>query len=309
MTLEERFAFFENYDLIHSGVYGRGASHEVSLGSSCRFCGDTPEKTTFKNVSHAIPECLGNHQLIAKDECDRCNEIFSKTIEDHLDKYTKPFRIMGQIKGKRKVPNYRSSDHRSRIEFTEQMTISFKDPDTFVKVNEANKTIEISTHREPYVPHEVFRGLIKVALSTLDSPTEFAPFAATARWLTKPEADPIVRPAPLMYTFIPGPRPTNGVASIFMRRKAGRNDVPYGIYVIAFGNISLQVLVPSTIDAGTKKDFSIPFFPTPFELDPWPYGPTKHGWTDMVSKEVVRNEAIPMTYSFDSLTEIDPPER
>lgn len=309
VDLKERESYFkDNYDVIHSGIYGRGKRQELSVGCVCRFCRRSKEETTFGNVSHAIPECIGNHQLVAKDECDKCNELFASTIEDHLDKYTKPFRIIGQIRGKKTVPGYRSNDNRSRIKFGKRMEVSFKDPEMFVKVDEKARTFTIYAHREPYIPHEVYRGLIKVALSTIDDPNEFESFSATARWLTNRDAEPIVRPALLFYSFTPGPRPTNGVVSLFMRRKPNASEVPYAIYVLAFGNVSLQILVPSVVDAATKKDYTIPFFPVPFEFSEWPYGPTRHGWSDMASMDFVRNEPMPMTYSFESLAEIEQSE-
>jgi hypothetical protein len=38
--------------------------------------------------AHAFPEFIGNRELISNYECDICNERFSRTIEDHLAKYT-----------------------------------------------------------------------------------------------------------------------------------------------------------------------------------------------------------------------------
>ncbi|MGU5717188.1 HNH endonuclease [Aeromonas taiwanensis] len=56
----------------------------ISDGTSrlCRFCEKDENKTTFSNESHAIPECLGNHQLILLDECDVCNKFFSEKLNN-----------------------------------------------------------------------------------------------------------------------------------------------------------------------------------------------------------------------------------
>lgn len=310
MTINRSLDFYENnYDLIHNGIYSSGPNELVSVGEDCRFCGKTKEETTFKHVSHGIPECLGNNQLVTKDECDGCNSLFSNTIENHLDKFTKPFRIVGQIKGKRGIPNYRSNDRRSRISFTDVMEVSFKDPETFVTVDEENKQLRVMVHREAYIPHLAYKALIKIALSTLDSEAEFQPFAPVARWLVNPDAPHIMRPELLLQTFIPGPRPTNGVASFFFRRKKSVNNVPYAFYVIAFGNVSLQIMVPSLADEGRTIDCAIPFFPTPFEFIDWPYGELARTSLDMTSTDLVRNQILPLTYSFDSIREIDPSER
>ncbi|GAF52381.1 hypothetical protein [Psychrobacter sp. JCM 18900] len=43
----------------------------------CRFCNKTMrDGVTFKKVAHAIPEGLGNKNIILGDECDNCNEFF-----------------------------------------------------------------------------------------------------------------------------------------------------------------------------------------------------------------------------------------
>lgn len=76
MTIADRIAFFENnFDLIGVGTYSRGDKRFISDGDVrlCRFCQKNEKETTFRNESHAIPECLGNHQLILLDECDDCN--------------------------------------------------------------------------------------------------------------------------------------------------------------------------------------------------------------------------------------------
>lgn len=87
------------------------------------------------------------------------------------------------------------------------------------------------------------------------------------------------------------------------------NNVPYAFYVIAFGNVSLQIMVPSLADEGRTIDCAIPFFPTPFEFIDWPYGELARTSLDMTSTDLVRNQILPLTYSFDSIREIDPSER
>ena len=106
MDISESF-FSENYDLIFSsGVWSIGTERKVLIGEKenklCRFCGKDESSTSFNNVSHAIPESLGNKTFIALEECDTCNEEFAQGIEDSLDKYLKPYRTLAHIKGKKK---------------------------------------------------------------------------------------------------------------------------------------------------------------------------------------------------------------
>ncbi|CUU82526.1 HNH endonuclease [Campylobacter hyointestinalis] len=74
----------------------------------CRFCGKSCPEVTFKNISHAIPECLGNKQIICKNECDECNKFFSEKLENHLDKITLPYRNINFLKGKIKFQAIKS---------------------------------------------------------------------------------------------------------------------------------------------------------------------------------------------------------
>ena len=47
----------------------------------CRFCHRSAPLTSFTHKSHAISESLGYKSLVCHEECDECNEYFSRTIE------------------------------------------------------------------------------------------------------------------------------------------------------------------------------------------------------------------------------------
>jgi len=108
MSPGERLEFFEkNYEIIAD--YHLGNGEYIYIGNEdkvCRFCNKAEPEVTFKTIAHAVPEFLGNKQLILKNECDQCNTFLSNNLENSLDKYTKPFRLVAQIKGKKKVPAY-----------------------------------------------------------------------------------------------------------------------------------------------------------------------------------------------------------
>jgi hypothetical protein len=110
-----------NYDLIARYKLAGGKKHR--LGSCtprrCRYCLRQEPATCFKKIAHAIPECLGNRTLISHDECDHCNDRFSQTIEDHLDKFTQPLRTVLGIKGRNGVPVFKSRDGKSRVELND----------------------------------------------------------------------------------------------------------------------------------------------------------------------------------------------
>ena len=309
MTIDDRLAFFENnFDLIAIGTYSRGDKHFISDGEArlCRFCQKDENKTTFRNESHAIPECLGNHQLILVDECDECNTFFSDKLEDHLDKFTKPYRIAGQIVGKKGIPNYRTNNKKNRIEFNDLPTVKSQIDEEFFVVNNEKKEITIKLHQEPHIPLAVYKALLKIAISIVEDKNELSAFTHTTHWLLNPELTiSVIKPALLLQTFVPGPRPTDGVFVSLFRRKAAASNVPYAIFVIAFGNVVFQLVVPSHIDNGVSISFQLPFLPSPFEIEGWPYGDLKFGSYDLSGTEKISRE-FPMVYSFDQMIEVDP---
>lgn len=309
MTIDDRLEFFEkNFDLIATGIYSRGEKHFISDGERrlCRFCQKDEKDTTFNNVSHAIPECLGNHQLILVDECDKCNTFFSEKLEDHLDKFTKPYRIAGQIVGKKGIPNYRTNNKKNRIEFNNLPTVKSQVGEEFFVVDHEKRQITIKLHQEPHIPLAVYKALLKIAISIIKDKNELDAFRCTIHWLLNPDLTiSVIKPALLMQTFVPGPRPTNGVVVSLFRRKAEVSAVPYAIFVIAFGNVIFQLVVPSHIDNGVSMTFQLPFLPSPFEIKGWPYGDLKFSSYELSGTEQITRE-FPMIYSFDQMIEVDP---
>lgn len=313
MNITERLDFFRNnFDTISSGEYSRGEKITLSDGDSrfCRFCQKDSTQTNFKNESHAIPECLGNHQLILLDECDACNKFFSEKLEDHLDKFTKPYRIAGQIYGKKGIPNYRSNNKKNRVDFSDLPTFKSQVGEDFVTVDHQNKQITVKYHQEPHVPLAVYKTLVKIAVSVIES-SEVEAFRQTINWLFNPDLTfSVLKPALLMHTFVPGPRPIDGVCVTVLRRKAEIDNVPYAIFVIAFGNAIFQIVVPSHIDDGRSMTLAIPFYPTDFERSDWPFGDLKFSSSDLSGTVKVKKD-FPVVYHFDEMietTQKSPPE-
>ncbi|MGU5715912.1 hypothetical protein [Aeromonas taiwanensis] len=147
---------------------------------------------------------------------------------------------------------------------------------------------------------------MKISLSIINDTKELDAFRHTINWLLNPDLTiSVIKPALLMQTFVPGPRPTNGVAVHLFRRKAGLQDIPYAIFVIAFGNVVFQLVVPSHVDNGRSISCQLPFFPSPFEFIDWPYGDLKFSSFDLSGTEKISRN-FPMKYNFDQMVEVEP---
>jgi len=298
MNIPDRLKFFSgNYDLISDGIYSSGPRQYVGSKATprkCRFC-DLPNPT-FATEAHAIPECLGNHQLILHEECDVCNKFFSEKLEDHLDKYTKPFRTLTQIKGKKKVPTYKSKDHSTRIQLGQTLVIKTYEDSDHIQIDEENSSVKLKLDLEPHIPAAAYKALVKIALSTITDNSELEAFKLTILWLKELDhRKAFLDPQNLMVTFVPGEQPTPGVVSKLFRRKPScENNVPYCVYVIAFGNFVYQLIVPSHLDgkSGAQVNFALPYFPAAFESN-WKFGIVARSIENMlVTEKVLRTRTL-----------------
>ena len=261
MNSSEQTAFFnENYHLLSSGKYGSGKNKYIGSKNPerCRFCRNDKTETTFKNTSHAIPEFLGNHQLILRDECDQCNERFSENLEDHLDKYTKPYRLLSHIKGKNKIPSYKSKDKLSRISAGKDVEIEFwHQPGSDMLTNETPSSMKIKLEFEPHIPAAVYKALVKIALSLIEDQKELEAFKITIKWILESDhSKHFMLPLEMLTTYIPGIQPISSLFACLLRRKEGKL-VPYAILIIGFGNWIYQIHIPSHLDG---HSFTYPSF-------------------------------------------------
>lgn len=310
-TIRERTIFYEdNYTPLFFAIILKG-DKEILIGmeDKCRFCGKSHAETTFKNKSHAIPLCLGNYVYISRDECDKCNKIFSEGIEDHLDKYTKPFRLIGKIKGRKKIPSYRSKDRRSRFSYNNQNKMA-EIVDVIgcekTEMDFVNKKIKYTFDREPYIPIAVYKALVKIGISLM--PDSLLPlFTQSVDWIKdENHNNTLLKPANVMYKFVPGERPNKGVIIQLLHKKSVELEgYPSCFLVMAFGNIILQVMIPSDLDM-VDNNVKMTFIavPTPFD-EGWKYGDPEQCILDLTSGELKVNDTFTVSFKADDIIPVD----
>jgi hypothetical protein len=303
----------ENYDQIFIGQYNVGKKHV--LGSikpkRCRCCKKPASELTFSTEAHAIPELLGNRQLVSTDECDECNKHFALHVEDHLGKFTKPYRVMGQVRGKKKVPSYKSIKGLSRVDLKPSIGFEIQqyDGDPFVEIDKENKQLIFHFIIEKHCPSAVYKALVKSAISIMPE-EELENFEHARRWIMcSDHTKTLFKPLMLLMYFVPGPKPHRETSIMLLRKKMQSTEsrLPYCIFVIAFGNLQLQIMVPAISDNRQNDEqvqMNFPRFPSAFGAD-WPYGEPKATTIDLSSGEYIEPREFTLSMHYGELAETD----
>lgn len=297
----------ENYDVVFHGHFGVGKKIRVgpSHPTTCRFCKRSAPEVTFKQQAHAIPELLGNRQLLITNECDDCNGFFARA-EDHLGKFLKPFRTMGMVRGKTGFPVYVTSDGSRVIPGTgNNFELHHPRNSSLLAHDPQKKEIRLNLKTERYIPCAVYKALVKIALSVMPE-AELGHFTDAMLWITKRSHEhELMRPLIVYVTFAPGFAPYRKTSIIVLRKRPreANQKLPACQLVLSFGNVQLQLFVPSRLDAqGTEEhqsmDFESPIFPTPPS-----FGKVSFFEWDLTSNEVSEPYLHPLKFTYQSVEE------
>lgn len=115
MLSNDYFEFLGKYEC-HSFGHDQHTfiGHKMKAERICRWCGRTlDDNATFDKKGHAISESLGNKSIVLCDECDACNELFGKTIEETAATYYSFENTLFGIHGKNGIPKIKVSDRES----------------------------------------------------------------------------------------------------------------------------------------------------------------------------------------------------
>ncbi len=306
--------YYENYLI---GMNHLNFEEKYFLGAKdnkrCRFCGESEPEATFKNEAHALPNCIGNRVLFSFYECDSCNSHFGRTYEDSFAKYTHFQRAMSQIRGKNGVPTVKGPHPQFRIEMAERgMEIKAPEGETFVEIDEEKKEFKITAISQTYIPRNVYKCLVKMALTLLPE-EELMHFQETFKWLQIRDIgqDPI----PSMpenkfvcwYSFTPGVSPFPWITTALMKRKRDDAEIPYMFFFIAYSNYTYQILIPHCEKDMLHDGKEIKFyrFPNIFHKQ-LSRGAVSYKTLDLTSNEPVKGIKNEFILGFEKIEAIDP---
>lgn len=255
----------------------------------CRFCGQKEGETTFNTLAHAIPEFIGNKTLFSYHECDKCNGIFGRNIEDHFAKYLGLPRTLLQISGK-KNPSFKDKNLRIDCKSGEiDLTLTPNEQDNrIVEIQEDIKQISLETKSQPYIRVAVYKCLAKMAVSIMPE-SELLHFGESIPWISQ-EMHSLANLQCYM-AFTDEVKPFDGrIQTLLLKRKNDKEPVPYMIYVIAFSTYFFQIVVPCPkLDSNYRdKPISLEWFPlSPYTS--YPYGQYQYKLLNLSSPERVKD--------------------
>ena len=241
--------FFNKYNLIATTIYRYTV---ISPIRKCRFCEQDERDTSFKKKAHILSELLGENNIICYDECDKCNELFSK-YESHLSKYFLPDLTMVGVKGKNSVPTFHSrtdngnEDTRTVVKYVSDTQpreiIVSKQND--VSIDDDRKSAKIIFRRPKHKPINVYKSLVKFGLSILPV-RKIQENRAAFNWLINDKRNVIIFPSMIIWTI--GSRKFNSPSAYLYEAKEfivdGMFFSPNHILIVCFGNLIVQVMLP-----------------------------------------------------------------
>ena len=275
----------------------------------CRFCGRNENETTFDTIAHAIPECLGNKKLICLDECDNCNKDFANNIEDHLAAITLQYRVINMIKGKKKIPSYQTRNQKTKINIEDAENKLFKiitsEWNEFLLLDEENKNIRVEYDFPSHIPSAAYKTLVKMALSIMSN-EQINNFKIFNSWIQeKDHSRTLMDTLKVIMTFIPGINPFKQTIVFLLKRKSEVEKYPEYMFILAFGNVMYQIVIPSDSEIQEKPSTkTILKFLTPFEIN-WKLGEPTHRILDWSQNTILKSYKEYMNFSYDEKISLD----
>lgn len=283
------------YDILNSiEILENNAENKIILKDSedkvCRFCKKSYPTVKFRNISHTIPEFIGNKTLFSDFECDNCNHFFSK-FENEFANYLLPYNTFSETRTKKnKIPKYKN-----KIEI-------FTGDDNVINVKNISeksiidkKTIIFPVDVPSYIPEFIYRLLIKIGISIIPE-NIIQNYSKTIDWLLNLNADTSVAPK-MLFTLFPFSNPTNKIRIIILKSKTNsRRNIPNNILALSYKNFTFQTFFPIFPEKEMSSFFPFPhIIPTPLDLNKDLIIERQYVLLDLSKKEKEKNEKIEFT--------------
>jgi len=274
---------YEPYRYQGTAEFNRPTSLELKKTTiSCRFCKKTKGETTFKEDTHLISKLLGRNTYYSHDECDICNKFFLR-YEHDLASYLGTSRVFNHILPV-KAPKFRSRNGAIKIKnygnnliYVENANPEKNDFQVDMEVGKVELVIET----QEFLPENVYRALLKMAMGTLPE-TEIAAYEMGFKFLLNMENYPelgTLKKVIIVETDLTVGQPF--ALSYQMHTNANYPRFPKHIFCLYVGNLMFQLLVPGHLDAPTQAtNAQMPLAPY-YQLD------ASHPHDDIVRQRIL----------------------
>lgn len=218
------------------------------LDRICRFCKRSMPDVSFIHKSHAITEALGNKSLICREECDECNERFSRTIEPHITNMHSFLLSIYCVKGKNGVKKVKGRNFKLSIDKSNEIasdidTLHIQCDDLIIDSDDIKSIINnitLDASSLTFIPQNVYKCFCKYVISVLDN--KYLPnFQKTINWINEEPTRSIKLPP--IYRFN-NPDHLSGPTMLICIRKSDDYNSPYCIAVLTIVNISYIFILP-----------------------------------------------------------------
>lgn len=206
----------------------------------CRFCGKSLPEVKFRKKAHALSESIGNKYIIGYEECDVCNEFFSSIEEDFYRRHAFHLTCYN-VKGKNGARKVKSNEMTA---FNKNDILILNPHVQYQNCYSENNGVgkldfSFLLNCHPHTPQNVYKALVKYALSTIDS--KYLPyFSQTITWITNPILNFKTLPKVVFYNipFITHPRIINYI------RKDDNDKFPFAFTTVEFTNLGYFFIIP-----------------------------------------------------------------
>lgn len=255
--------FCKKYQILRAGAVHPDDEY-IYLGEkekkkrTCKYCSKSWPDTSFKKIAHAFPVLMGNKKLIDNLECDKCNEHFSKYLENELANYINPARTLSRIKGRTGVPKYKDHETSFQVSFENlsDMQIVVPEGKWDSAIDLENSRIKIEMKRAPYHPVAIYKTFLKMAISVM--PEEYLPeMSENIAWLLREDHVCLVDHLPFFEWFVNGP--VEPYTLTYGLCKAKEDGICRFTFFFSISNYHFQIPIPTRAQVG--KELSLPLMP------------------------------------------------
>tara|TARA_B100000508_G_scaffold124704_2_gene108228 strand:+ start:36359 stop:37315 length:957 start_codon:yes stop_codon:yes gene_type:complete len=268
-------SFLDKYEILADSQSFVGA-YRKGVKKRCKFCGKTEPETTFKMKPHVISELFGKNNVTSNEECDYCNNRFSR-YESDLANFISPYNSILGRKTKKKVPIFQSrksgKNAPTTIRFTEGNPHIFwgKNLSDFT-IDEEAGILSVRIQKKKYNPMNIYKMFSKIAIS-LSPDSELSEMNATIHWILNEDRvaldiPPFVWRNRLFRKYFKTP------SAVLHIRKPSKEDsktyLPKYCLIVYTGNLIFQMFLPlineSIENSDMGKELSLEIYPG-FALD------------------------------------------